>query len=135
MSAIERNQPGTAAATSNSTDDAWVTAHTAAGGYRTDVAVREHRFIADEPLSVGGTDSGPTPYDYLLAALGACTSMTLHMYARRKGWPLEDAVVRLRESRAHAADCESCETEAVGIRRIERQIELKGPLTDEQRQR
>ena len=135
MSANEREQPGTAAATANARDDGWITAHTGAAGFRTDVAVRGHGFVADEPVSVGGTDTGPTPYDYLIGALGACTSMTLHMYASRKGWPLEDVVVRMRESRSYAADCESCETQAVGIRRIERKIELKGPLTDEQRQR
>jgi uncharacterized OsmC-like protein len=135
MSAIEREQPGTTAVTSNAPDDGWVTAHTGSAGYRTDVGVRGHEFIADEPASVGGTDRGPTPYDYLLGALGACTAMTLHMYANRKGWPLEDAVIRLRDARSHAADCENCEKQPVGIRRIERQIELKGPLTDEQRER
>jgi putative redox protein len=135
MSAIERKQPGTTAVRSTTPDDGWVSAHTGAAGYRTDVSVREHEFIADEPASVGGADSGPTPYDYLLGALGACTTMTLRMYANRKGWPLEDAIVRLRDARVHAADCENCEKQAVGIRRIERQIELKGPLTDEQRER
>jgi putative redox protein len=136
MSSIEREQPETTTVTSNVPDDGWVTAHIgAAAGYQTDVGVRGHEFIADEPASVGGADRGPTPYDYLLGALGACTAMTLRMYANRKGWPLEDAVVRLRDARSHAADCENCEKQAVGIRRIERQIELKGPLTDEQRER
>jgi putative redox protein len=134
MSAIEREQPGTTAA-STAPDDGWVTAHTGAAGYRTDVGVRGHEFIADEPASVGGADSGPTPYDYLLGALGSCTAMTLRMYANRKGWPLEDTIIRLRDARSHAADCENCENQAVGIRRIERQIELKGPLSDEQRER
>jgi len=135
MSAIEREQPGATAVTSNAADQGWVTAHIGAAGYRTDVHVRAHEFVADEPPKVGGADSGPTPYDYLLGALGACTAMTLRMFAARKGWPLEDALVRLRDARSYAADCESCETQAVGIRRIERQIELKGPLTDEQRER
>jgi putative redox protein len=135
MSATEREQLGTTAAPSHAPDDGWVTAHTGARGYRTDVGVRGHAFLADEPATVGGADSGPTPYDYLLGALGACTAMTLRMYADRKGWPLEDAVVRLRDARSHAADCETCETQAVGIRRIERQIELTGPLSDAQRQR
>jgi putative redox protein len=80
-------------------------------------------------------DGGPTPYDFLLASLGACTAMTLRMYASRKGWPLEEAVVRLRNARSHAADCENCETQAVGIRRLERRIELKGALSDDQRDR
>jgi putative redox protein len=118
-----------------STDDGWVSSRTGPHGYRTEVAVGGHTIVADEPKSVGGGDGGPSPYDYLLAALGACTSMTLRMYANRKGWPLEEAVVRLRNARSHAADCENCETQAVGIKRLERQIELKGPLTDEQRQR
>jgi uncharacterized OsmC-like protein len=135
MSAIEGEQPGTTAVTSKEPDEGWVIAHTGAAGYRTDVGVRGHEFIADEPASVGGGDAGPTPYDYLLGALGACTAMTLRMYANRKGWPLEDATVRLRDARSYAADCEKCEKEEVGIRRIERQIELKGPLTDEQRER
>jgi uncharacterized OsmC-like protein len=135
MSAIEREQSAAATVSSSVSDDGWVTAHTGAAGYRTDVGVRGHEFIADEPASVGGTDRGPTPYDYLLGALGACTAMTLHMYAGRKGWPLEDAIIRLRNARSYAADCENCEKQDVGIRRIERQIELKGPLTDEQRER
>ena len=135
MSAIERDNPATTAAGTAVDDDGWVTAHTAAASYRTDLGARGHEFVADEPVSVGGTDRGPTPYDYLLGALGACTAMTLHMYARRKGWPLEDAVVRLRNARSHADDCENCEKNDVGVRRIERQVELKGSLTDEQRQR
>jgi uncharacterized OsmC-like protein len=135
MSATERENAGSTAAGTAAEDDGWVTAHTAAGSYRTDLGVRGHEFVADEPVSVGGTDRGPTPYDYLLGALGACTAMTLHMYASRKGWPLEDAVVRLRNARSHAEDCENCEKNDVGVRRIERQVELKGSLTDEQRQR
>jgi uncharacterized OsmC-like protein len=135
MSTIEPGQGATATTASDARDDGWLTAHTGAAGYRTDVGVRGHTFLADEPASVGGSDSGPTPYDYLLASLAACTAMTLRMYANRKRWPLEDAVVRLRDARSHAADCENCEKKAVGIRRIERQVELKGPLTDEQRER
>src|SRR3712207_5945204 len=116
-------------------DDGWVSARTGAGGYRTELAAGGHTFVADEPANVGGHDGGPTPYDYLLGALGACTAMTLRMYASRKGWPLEEAVVRVRNARSHAADCADCETKQVGIRRLERQIELKGALTDEQRER
>jgi putative redox protein len=135
MSAIDREQPGTTAVASKTSNDGWLTAHIGSAGYRTEVGVRGHAFIADEPASVGGADDGPTPYDYLLGALGTCTAMTLRMYADRKGWPLEAAVIRLRDAHSHAADCENCEKQAVGIRRIERQIELKGPLTDEQRER
>ena len=118
-----------------SANEGWVTAHTAAAGYRTDVTVRGHTFVADEPANVGGVDAGPTPYDFLLGALGSCTAMTLRMYASRKGWPLEDVTVRLRDARSHATDCAHCETEPVGIRRIEREIELHGALTDDQRAR
>jgi uncharacterized OsmC-like protein len=135
MSVIDPGQGATATTAADTRDDGWLTAHIGAAGYRTDVGVRGHTFVADEPASVGGADVGPTPYDYLLASLAACTAMTLRMYASRKGWPLENAVVRLRDARSHAADCANCEKQAVGIRRIERQIELKGSLSDEQRQR
>jgi len=120
---------------SATSDEGWVSATTGPSSYRTELRVRDHAFVADEPASVGGGDSGPTPYDYLLASLGACTAMTLRMYATRKGWPLEEAVVHLRNARSHAADCEDCEKQAVGIRRLERRVDLKGPLTDEQRAR
>ena len=114
----------------------WVTARLAAGGgFRTDVTVRDFAFVSDEPRDVGGMDSGATPYEYLLGALGACTAMTLRMYAKRKGWALEEVVVRLRDAPTHAIDCANCETQPVGIRRIERQIELRGPMSEEQRGR
>jgi putative redox protein len=113
----------------------WVVARTAGGAYRTEVTVGRHTFVADEPLSAAGGDTGPTPYDYLLGALGACTAMTIRMYAARKKWPLDDVVVRLRGATSYAVDCENCEAQPVGVRRIERQIELNGSLTDEQHQR
>src|SRR5919202_4914152 len=92
------------------TEPAWVTARTAAGpGFRTDLSVRGHAFVADEPASARGGDEGPTPYDYLLGALGACTAMTMRMYAARKGWPLEEAVVSFRHARSYADDCANCE--------------------------
>lgn len=94
-----------------------------------------HMLKADEPLSVGGNDSGPTPYDYLLTALGACKSMTMRMYAERKGWPLDRARVSLRHEKIHAEDCETCETEKGMVDLIEADIELLGELTDEQRQK
>ena len=84
-------------------------------------------------VSAGGTDAAPGPYDYLLIALGACTSMTVGLYARRKQFPLEDITVSLRHSRIHAEDCETCETKAGMLDRIETVIELTGPLTVEQR--
>ena len=113
----------------------WVTTHVGPRGFRAEISAGKHVLVADEPLAAGGTDKGPTPYELLLAALGACTAMTLRMYADRKKWPLEDVRVRLRSARSHERDCENCEKEAVGIHRVERQLELSGSLTDEQRQR
>ena len=114
---------------------AWVTARVGRQGFRTDVETRSHALTADEPLEVGGTDVGPTPYELLLAALGGCTAMTMRMYADRKGWPLESAAVSLRTARSHEKDCQNCETEDVGLTRIERRIELTGALDDAQRRR
>jgi len=110
-----------------------VTRTTADEGFRTDINAAGHALVADEPLAVGGDDLGPSPYDLLTAALGACTSMTLQLYARHKGWPLEAATVRLVHSKIHASDCADCETREGQIDRIEREIELTGPLTDAQR--
>ena len=91
-------------------DPGTVVVHGNAAGFAQAIAAGGHRLIADEPMSVGGTDTGPTPYDLLLAAIGSCTSMTLTMYARRKAWPLEAVTITLRHSKIHAADCEACET-------------------------
>lgn len=113
----------------------WVTVRNRAGGFRTEATARGHRFLIDEPEVVGGTDAGPTPYEHLVAAVGACTAMTLRMYARRKAWPLEEVIVRLKHGRSHELDCEQCDEARVGIERIERELELLGPLTDEQRAR
>ncbi len=113
----------------------WVGAAIGSHGYRVTVQARGHTFTADEPVDVGGTDTGPTPYEYLLAALGSCTAITLRMYADRKGWPLERAEVLLRSARRHALDCESCETNEVGPDRLEREVLLEGPLSDDQRAR
>ena len=112
-----------------------VTIHGAAAGFAQEITVGKHRLSGDEPVSDGGTDTGPNPYDLLLAAPGSCTSMTVAMYARRKQWPLEAVTVRLRHSRIHAADCESCETREGLLDRIDRDLELVGPLSEEQRAR
>ena len=107
----------------------------AADGFTQEIAAGSHHFRSDEPASVGGTDSGPTPYDLLLAALGSCTSMTIAMYARRKQWPLERVTVHLRHSRVHAEDCVACETQDAKLTVIERDIQLDGTLGEDQRAR
>ncbi len=99
------------------------------------ITAGSHKMIADEPREAGGSDAGPDPYSFLLAALGACTSMTLQLYANRKGWPLEKVEVSLTHSRIHAKDCETCETKEGSISRIERFISLTGQLSAEQRAR
>lgn len=106
-----------------------------ASGFAQDVVAGTHRWIADEPLAAGGQDLGPSPYDMLLAALGSCTSMTIGMYARRKGWPLESVEVRLRHSRVHRDDCADCDEKERWLDRIEREIRLMGGLDAEQRRR
>jgi putative redox protein len=98
-----------------------------------EISAGTHRFQADEPTSVGGTDAAPDPYDYLMASLGACTSMMVGLQARKRKWPLENIVVSLRHSRVHAHDCEECLTKDGMIDRIEVGIELTGPLTSEER--
>ena len=104
-------------------------------GYLQNISIGQHRIQADEPVEGGGSDAGPNPYELLLAALGACTSMTLRMYADRKRWPLEDIRVRLMHGKMHAEDCLGCETKQGLVDRMEREILLVGNLTDEQRQR
>lgn len=106
-----------------------------AGGFAQEIVVGPHRLVADEPPSVGGTDAGPNPYDFLLAALGSCTSMTVAIYARRKQWPLEAVTVRLRHAKIHAVDCAECETREGMLDRIEVDLELEGSLTEQQRAR
>ena len=100
-----------------------------------EVEAGKHRLVGDEPESYGGSDRGPGPYDYLLAALGTCTSMTLRMYAERKGWALEGVEVRLSQGRIHARDCEDCETEEGMIYEIQSEVRLEGDLDETQRKR
>jgi uncharacterized OsmC-like protein len=104
------------------------------GTFQQEIIVGSHHLIADEPATVGGLNSGPGPYDLLLAALGACTSMTLRLYAERKKLPLERTEVRLRHSRIYAKDCAECETKEGMLDRIDRVISLEGKLDAEQRQ-
>jgi uncharacterized OsmC-like protein/alpha/beta superfamily hydrolase len=104
-------------------------------GLRTDLLVRKHALVADEPEAVGGDDAGPTPYDLLGFALGACTAMTLRLYADRKGWPLEEARIRLAHRKVHARDTEHVDESSARMDRIERTVELLGPLDETQRTR
>ena len=106
-----------------------------ASGFAQEIVVGPHKLTADEPVEVGGKDTGPSPYDLLLAALGSCTSMTVSMYARLKKWPLESVTVNLHHSKIHAADCRDCETKEGKIDRIEREIHFVGNLDAEQQKR
>jgi putative redox protein len=110
-------------------------AESGAGAFTNTIVNGRHELLADEPQEAGGEDHGPTPYELLLAALGACTSITLRMYADRKEWPLEHVSIDLRHEKIHAEDCAHCTTEKGRIDRIEVEVTLQGPLDDEQRQR
>jgi len=100
--------------------------------FRQQITAGKHDFVADEPASVGGGDAGPDPYDYLLTALGACTSMTIGFYARRHRLPLEHIAVSLSHARIYASDCEECETKEGMLDRIDVEVELTGALSAEQ---
>jgi uncharacterized OsmC-like protein len=114
----------------NKTPD--VVVHGNASSFKQEILAGKHRLLADEPVNAGGGDAGPDPYDYLLAALGVCTSMTVGLYARRKQFPLENIMVSLWHSRIYAQDCEECETKEGMLDRIEIELELAGDLTAEQ---
>jgi putative redox protein len=103
-------------------------------GLAQEIVSGKHRWRADEPPPFG-TDTGPSPYELLLASLGACTSMTLRLYAQRKGWNLERVTVRLQHSRIHAQDCIDCETKEGYLDRIDRRIEVSGDLDEAQKRR
>jgi uncharacterized OsmC-like protein len=99
------------------------------------IDIRRHHLTADEPISDGGEDAGPNPYELLLSALGACTAITVRMYAQHKNWPLESIDVALQHERIHAEDCAECETSDGYLDKITKSITLRGPLDAEQRQR
>jgi uncharacterized OsmC-like protein/pimeloyl-ACP methyl ester carboxylesterase len=120
----ETSEPGTV-----------IVRETRSGNLQNQVIAGAHQFLADEPVSVGGLDSGPGPYDLLLAALGACTSMTVRLYADRKQWSLKRTMVRLKHGRIYAKDCAECETKEGMIDHIDRVITFEGELDAEQRQR
>jgi putative redox protein len=104
-------------------------------GLQHEATSRGHSIIVDEPKELGGLDQGLSPYELLLAALGACTAMTVRMYARRKKWPLDDVTVELSHDRVHAKDCQECETEEGQLGLIRREVRLVGELSEEQRAR
>ncbi len=110
-----------------------VVAESGDGRYTQRVTAGRHVFVADEPASVGGNDAGPSPYDLLLAALGACTAMTARMYAERKGIALAATTVTLRHARIHARDCESCATASGMLDHVQRTVSFAGDLSDEER--
>jgi uncharacterized OsmC-like protein len=115
---------------SNKTPD--VVVHGSAGSFRQEIVSGKHSLVADEPVSAGGSDAGPDPYDYLLTSLGVCTSVTVGLFARRKQIPLENITVSLWHSRIYARDCEECETKEGMLDRIDVEVELTGSLSEEQ---
>ena len=119
-------------ATQSNDKTADVVVRSDARSFRQDVVVGKHSLSADEPVSAGGGDAGPDPYEYLLTSLGVCTSMTVGLYARRKQIPLENITVSLWHSRIYAKDCEECETKEGMLDRIDLELELTGALTAEQ---
>ena len=126
---------GKSTASDNQSPETGVLVAEREGGLTQDIYAGAHHLIADEPAGVGGANLGGTPYDFLLAALGTCTSMTLRMYAKRKGLEIDEIKVHLLHNRIHADDCETCEDQKGLVDQIERVITLKGNLTQEQRDR
>jgi putative redox protein len=131
LPAPQRPDSGTSPAGPAGHDDVVVT-ESDARPYGQRIIAGGHQLVADEPAAIGGADSGPTPYDLLLAGLGACTAITVRMYAQRKGWPLRQITVRLR---LHGKDCADCETRTGQMDQIERELQFEGELTDSQRAR
>jgi len=134
LPAPQRPDSGTSPAGPAGHDDVVVT-ESDARPYGQRIIAGGHQLVADEPAAIGGADSGPTPYDLLLAGLGACTAITVRMYADRKGWPLRQTTVRLRHRRIHATDCAYCETRTGQLDQIDRELQFEGELTDDQRAR
>ena len=119
-------------ATQSDKEAAHIVVRGGADDFEQKITAGKHHLVADEPVSVGGSDAGPDPYDYLLASLGVCTAMTIGFYARRNRLPLENITVSLWHTRIHARDCEECETKEGMLDRIDVEVELTGPLTAEQ---
>lgn len=109
--------------------------HLSKENYKTVMTAGNHELLADEPSHMGGKDSGPDPYDYLLMSLGSCTVITLKMYADRKKWDIEDIYVELRHFKEHADDCVDCKDPKAKIDKIEKEIIVKGNISDEQREK
>jgi len=124
----------TAETDATSAEGTVIVTETGSGTFTRQITAGRHELVADEPAPIGD-DAGPTPYDLLLSAVGACTSMTVRMYADRKGWPLKSIRVTLRHKRIHARDCAECETTKGFIDHIDLDIELAGDLDDAQRER
>ena len=104
-------------------------------GFVANIQMGDQQFVIDESGITEGIDTGPTPYDYIMSALGSCTVITLHMYAQRKQWPLQRAEVVLSHERVYAADCEHCDDKSAKISQITKKLKLIGNLTQEQRLR
>jgi len=119
-------------ATQTEKQTAHVVVRGSAKNFQQEVTAGRHHLVADEPVSAGGGDAGPDPYDYLLTALGVCTSMTIGLYARRNRIPLEAITVSLSHSRIYGEDCEECETKEGMLDRIDVEVDLVGSLTPEQ---
>ncbi|MCC5940187.1 MAG: OsmC family protein [Balneolaceae bacterium] len=109
--------------------------HLGPDNYKTVMTAGKHELISDEPKNIGGSDEGPDPYDYLLMSLGSCTVITVRMYAERKGWKIEDIFMEMRHSKDYAEDCKDCDDPKAKIDVIEKEIIIKGDLSDEQLER
>lgn len=132
MNATTIDAPETRSTLTSRISDPHVVVHGSSRDFVQEISAGNHHFQADEPFSFGGKDLAPDPHDYLMASLGACTSMMVGLHARKRKWPLENINVSLRHSRIHAKDCGECLTKDGMIDRIEVGVELTGPLTAEQ---